>query len=97
MKRFEETRLFYGLGYHFDRIFRIVDRSLDLTVFPPELTFHEINQRRLGLPTTDYKQSGLSFNAVFDSRDNIANIYKGKYHYASWRSFTEFLGSTSNR
>jgi hypothetical protein len=96
MKRYQESRFFYGLGYHFDNMFRIDDRSLNLEISPPELTFHEVYQQERKLPTTEYRQSGLSLNAVYDSRDNVANPYTGKYLYASWRGFAEFLGSTSN-
>lgn len=96
MKRHQDTRFFYGLGYHYDKMFRIDDRELNLEANPPEITFHETYQVSKGLPTTSYKQSGFSLNAVYDSRDNIANTYTGKYLYASWRAFPEFLGSTSN-
>lgn len=96
MKRFQETRFFYGLGYHYDKMFRIDDRSLNLEISPPELTFHEVYQRERDLPTKSYKQSGVSINAIYDSRDNVANPYKGTYLYASWRGFAEFLGSTRN-
>jgi outer membrane protein assembly factor BamA len=96
MKRYQDTRFFYGLGFHFDRMFRIDDRSLNLGSDPPELTYHEVYQREKKLPAENYQQSGISLNALYDSRDNVANPYKGKYLYASWRSFAEFLGSTSN-
>ncbi len=96
MKRLQNSRFFYGLGYHYDQMFKIDDKSLNLEASPQELTFHEVFQREKGLPTKRYKQSGVSLNAVYDSRDNVANPYKGQYLFASWRGFSEILGSTSN-
>lgn len=95
-KRFGDSRFFAGVGYHLDHMYQIDDQQLDLSANPPVITFHEQHQRRIGMPTTKYTQSGLSANLLFDSRDNVANPYKGQYAFASLRLSPEFLGSTAN-
>lgn len=95
-KRVADSRFFYGLGYHWDRIYNIDDRKLDLEADPPVITFHEEYQQRIGVSSKQYAQSGISLNAMFDSRDNVANPYDGQYAFASWRPFPEFLGSTAS-
>lgn len=94
LKRHEDTRFFYGLGYHLDIMSNIKDNQLDLDNGIE--TYHYIYQSKNGLPFDKYTQSGISLNATFDSRDNIANPYSGRYLFASFRYNPEFLGSTSN-
>lgn len=94
-KRVGESRFFAGAGYHLDHMYQIEDKQLDLAANPPVITFHEQHQRRIDMPTDKYTQSGLSANLLFDSRDNVANPYKGQYAFASWRLSPEFLGTTA--
>lgn len=96
MKRHKESRLFYGLGYHFDNISKIDDNQLDLTATPQLLTHHYRYQTTKGLPLDKYTQSGVSFNISYDSRDNIANPYDGRLASASFRVNPSFLGSTAS-
>lgn len=93
-KRIEETRFFVGVGYHFDYMYSIQDNVNDYTSVPPKLSFHEEYQNRIGVSTDSYAQSGLSGNLMYDSRDNVANPYKGQYAFASLRGFPEFMGSS---
>ncbi len=96
MKRHGNTRFFYGLGYHLDIMSNIQDNELDLTSNPQVITHHQRYQTLKGLPTDKYSQSGISLNASYDSRDNIANPYKGKLAFISFRQNPKFLGSTSS-
>jgi hypothetical protein len=93
-RRVDESRFFLGLGYHGDWMFNLDDKQLDLDAEPPELTFHEEYQNRIGVSSEAYTQSGISVNALLDSRDNVANPYTGRYALASFRVSPEFLGST---
>jgi Omp85 superfamily domain len=96
MKRHQDTRLFYGLGYHFDNVSKIDDNELDLTAAPQLLTHHYRYQTIKDLPLTNYSQSGVSLNLSFDSRDNIANPYNGRLASVSFKVNPSFLGSTSS-
>lgn len=96
MKRHKTSRFFYGVGYHFDIISKIDDNQLDLTATPPMLTHHYQYQITKNLPLDSYTQSGISFNLSFDSRDNIANPYKGRLASISFKANPTFLGSTAS-
>jgi outer membrane protein assembly factor BamA len=96
LKRHKDTRLFYGVGYHFDRIAKIDDNLLDLNATPPELTNHYTYQTKKNLPLDSYTQSGVSLNLSYDSRDNIANTFKGRLAAISFKVNPSFLGSTAS-
>lgn len=96
LKRHQDTRFYYGLGYHLDIISNIEDKQLDLDTDPPRETFHFQHQTLNGISTERYSQSGISFNAAFDNRDNVANPYEGRYALARFTVNPEFLGSTTN-
>lgn len=92
-KRWKETRFFYGFGIHYDAMYSIDIRDETFSQAPG---FFEWHNEQSKLPLDGFRQSGLSINAVFDTRDNIANPYKGQYIFASWRGFSEALGSSAN-
>jgi outer membrane protein assembly factor BamA len=71
-----------GLGYHLDSYLSIEPR--DSATLPPEVadTF----------PVTTVA-SGVSLDALFDSRDNALNASSGLYGRASYYYNPEFLGS----
>lgn len=96
LKRHQDTRFFYGLGYHLDVMWNIDDKLLDLDATPPRKTWHYKYQTEIGMPLDGYTQSGISFNASFDSRDNVANPYDGRYALAQFRTNPSFLGSTAS-
>lgn len=94
MKRYQDSRLFYGIGYHLDHISKIEDNQLNLASDPPQLTYHYQYQTIRKLPLESYAQSGISLNLSFDSRDNIANPYNGRLASISFKANPSFLGST---
>lgn len=94
LRRYADTRFFYGVGYHLDIMSNIDDKQLDLDADPPRLTYHYQYQTLKGMPLEGYTQSGVSLNASLDSRDNVANPYDGRLVFASLRLNPEFLGST---
>ena len=101
--RFHQTALkqvkpnFYlGIGYHLDVHFDIYDHLLDLEADPPVLTSHYTYSMDNGFDPEKYATSGLSANVVYDSRDNVANPYEGRFAFASFRVVPTFLGSTKN-
>ncbi|WP_321367945.1 BamA/TamA family outer membrane protein [uncultured Draconibacterium sp.] len=101
--RFHQTALkqvlpnFYlGLGYHLDVHFKIDDHLLDLEADPPVLTNHYRYSTENGFNPEKYTTSGVSANVIYDSRDNVANPYTGRFAFASFRAIPKFLGSTKN-
>ncbi|HEU4649581.1 MAG TPA: BamA/TamA family outer membrane protein [Gemmatimonadales bacterium] len=75
-----------GPGYHLDYHFDIVDRRAQSGPTP----FLEYNG---GQTVTSTTASGLSFNALHDSRDNPINPTAGILVSASFRIFPKALGS----
>lgn len=96
MKRYGQTRFFWGLGYHFDYHFNIKDHLLNLVDSPKVITSHYAYSVYYGayIPPQKYITSGVSLNLLFDSRDNGVNPYTGHYAYANIRINPRFLGST---
>ena len=86
--------LYAGIGYHLDYHFDIKDNLLDLDTTPPVITSHYGYCTEYGFNPEEYILSGLSINAMYDSRDNAATPYKGKYALLSFRFNPVFLGST---
>jgi outer membrane protein assembly factor BamA len=90
LKKYADTRFFYGLGYLYDAAFNIENEE------QPQPSVHQEYQNLLNLSHEAYRQSGISFNAMWDSRDNVANPYTGSFSLISWRTFPQLLGSTTN-
>jgi hypothetical protein len=93
LKRIQDTRFFVGLGYHLDIHSKIKDNLLDLDTVPPVITSHYGYQTLKGMSTEKYTVSGISLNALYDSRDNAINPYSGRYAFANIRINPTFLGS----
>nr|WP_321452269.1 BamA/TamA family outer membrane protein [uncultured Carboxylicivirga sp.] len=93
LKRYKDTRLFLGLGYHLDIHDNIKDNLLDLEAETPVLTSHYLYQTAHGFSTTGYTLSGVSLNVLYDSRDNTTNPYTGRYAFVNLRINPEWLGS----
>ena len=93
LKRYKDTRLFFGLGYHLDIHSDIQDNLLDLEAEQPVMTSHYLYQTAHGFSTTDYTLSGVSLNVLYDSRDNPINPYSGRYAFVNLRINPEFMGS----
>lgn len=95
-KRYKDTRFFAGIGYHFDYHYKIKDNLLDLNANPQVVTSHYAYSTSNEINPNKYTSSGVSFNFLYDSRDNIVNPYKGRYAFANIRVSPEFLGSTKS-
>ena len=93
LKRIQDTRFFAGVGYHLDIHSKIQDNLLDLDTVPPVITSHYSYQTVKALSTDGYTLSGISLNALYDSRDNAINPYSGRYAFVNIRINPEFLGS----
>lgn len=96
LKRHQDTRFFYGLGYHLDYHYKIKDNLLNLDTTPQTITSHYAYSVAKGFDPTSYTTSGVSFNLLYDSRDNAVNPYAGRYAFANIRINPTFLGSSQN-
>lgn len=96
LRRYQDTRFFIGPGYHLDVIYNINDHLLNLDTVPPQITNHYRYNTLKNFSTKGNTVSGLSMNVMFDSRDNVANPYSGRYAFASFRVNPEFIGSAQH-
>jgi hypothetical protein len=83
-----------GVGYHLDLHWNVVDESLDPSASPPVVTSHYAYSRVEGFDPTHYSLSGISLNALHESRDHTLDPYEGNYLLLSWRVNPEWLGSS---
>ncbi len=91
--RFNETVLrniggnfFAGLGYIFDDRWNMSEKG--------QLNGGVSDYDRYG-PITRAISTGLTFNALFDSRDNSINPSRGFYAFINYRDNFKFFGSTT--
>jgi len=82
-----------GLGFNIDHHYAIIDQSLD-TAAP--LTSHYVYSTKKGFSLTTYTTSGITFNLLYDSRDNAVNPSKGHFAQFSFRKNLKFLGSSQS-
>jgi hypothetical protein len=87
--------LYAGIGYHLDYYYSIVDEKYSpATDSTPELqTPHHYYSANNDFSTKDYMLSGISLNAVYDTRDNQISPYKGIYANLNYRVNPTWLGS----
>ena len=91
--RFHETvyrglsrNFLFGVGYHLNRYYNIVDHNADQGIVTPYVQYSG------GYPTSS-TSSGLSLNVLSDTRDNPINALSGLYGRGSFRIMPEWLGS----
>lgn len=85
-----------GLGYALDYHYSIVDERLQLDSSAGEvhLTDHYLYSKKNGFNPQKYTTSGINFTVLTDTRDNVANAYKGYLASLSFRVNPTFLGSS---
>ena len=86
--------LYVGGGLRVDRYFGIVDESLDLAAPSPVVTSHYAYSTYYGFNPSEYTLSGVTLNALYDSRDSTINAYRGIYAQLALAGFPTWLGST---
>jgi len=87
---------YVGLGYELDIYKNIEDPNLDTVSNPKVITSHFGYSTLHGFDPQKYTLSGVSINAMFDSRDNQINAYKGYFARINYRMNPTFLGSSQN-
>jgi Omp85 superfamily domain len=81
------TNFFAGAGYIIDWRYNITD----VNTRAPILSDYE----KYG-PQSSSTSTGFTLNALYDTRDNSINAYKGFYAMATYRNNLTFMGSNSN-
>ncbi len=84
---------YLGLGYHLDLIFDVEDNLLDLDETPPVITPYYAYNEKYGFKQSRCALSGISLNAVYDTRDNINSPRKGMYALGTFRINPKAFGS----
>ncbi len=87
---------YLGLGYHLDLLRKVKDNLLDLDEDPQVITPYYAYNEKYGFDQNKSNLSGISFNVMYDTRDNLNAPYKGRYAQLTFRINPEFLGSTHN-
>ncbi len=88
--------LYLGGGFRYDRYYDIVDLSLDLAADPPVVTSHYAYSLYYGFDPSAYTVSGVSVDALYDSRDSTINPYRGLYGLLSFAVLPTWLGSSQS-
>lgn len=90
---------YLGIGYHFDYFYNVKDNMLNLDTTGGKhtvITSYYAYNTQYKLESEKSLLSGVSFNAAFDSRDNVNSTYKGRYALVSFKYNPTFLGSDNN-
>lgn len=87
---------YVGIGYHLDILSKFKDNLLDLSATPPVITSFYAYNSKYGFSNGKNTLSGISFNGIYDTRDNINATYKGRYAQLTFRVNPTFLGSDKN-
>jgi hypothetical protein len=87
---------YIGFGYCLDDYTNIVDHNLHLDSVPQQLTSHYQYSTDHGFNPEHYTMSGVSLEALLDSRDNSIRPTKGFLANVAFRPNFTFLGSTKN-
>jgi hypothetical protein len=101
--RFYETafrrvidKFYLGLAYQLDYYFNVNDKLLNINPFQAVITnYYSYNILR-GFNQNAAFMSGVSADALYDTRDNQNNPYKGLYAFVSFRYNPVFFGSDKN-
>jgi hypothetical protein len=89
-------KFYMGLAYHLDYYTNMQDKELNLGATAPVTTNYYNYNVKYGFSQGGSMLSGVSVNAIYDTRDNQNNPYAGRYAYVSYRYNPVFLGSNEN-
>jgi len=95
-KKLGDKGFYAGLGVHLDLFRNVTDNLLDLEADPQVITPYYAYNKEYGFKQDESTLVGVSFNGMFDTRDNINDPYTGRYLLASFKVNPEFVGSDKN-
>ncbi len=89
---------YVGMGFAYEFHYDIRDQRLQLDSAQPNpfITSHEAYSRFFGFASNEYTTAGINFNVLTDTRDNVANPYKGYYASLTYRINPTQLTSSQN-
>ncbi len=91
---FEVASPFYvGLGFMYDRHFRIVDTSGLFTDSLIRPTSHQAYSRYYGFDSSAYTLAGFALELSYDGRDSPISAFHGQYARLGYRENRTWLGS----
>lgn len=96
LKRLGPSRFFAGIGYHLDDHRHIKDVFNEPVPDSVTITSHDAYCKQYGFNPEQYISSGISMNALYDSRNNPVFPATGHYAFVSFRMNQQFLGSDKN-
>lgn len=82
---------YVGLGLNIEHHNAIKDQLLDIVIPKTSHYNYSINN---GFSLNKYTTNGITFNLLYDSRDNAVNPLKGHFAQLTFRENPEFLGSS---
>ncbi len=89
-------RWYAGIGINYDGHTAIEDKNLD-TVLPGIIkTSHYTYSVANNLPINKYHTMGITFNGLYDNRDNAVNPMNGSFAQLSFRLNPEFLSTKAS-
>ena len=96
LKRLGPSRFFAGIGYHLDDHRHIKDVFNEPVPDSVTITSNDAYCKQYGFNPEQYISSGISMNALYDSRNNPVFPATGHYAFVSFRMNHQFLGSDNN-
>ena len=88
--------LYLGLGFDYDRYYKIKDKLLRLDTVPPILTAHYEYSTERNINPEHYNSTGIITSLIIDSRDNSVRPTKGIFFDFEMRFNPLFMGSTKS-
>ncbi len=89
-------KFYLGLGYHLDYYYHINDALLNLIAPVPVVTNYYSYTAANGFNQNSSWLSGVSLNAIYDTRDNQNTPHSGRYAFVSYKYNPVFLGSNKS-
>jgi hypothetical protein len=89
-------KFYMGLAYQLDYYYKTRDGESNLDASPPVTSNYYAYNVAHGFSQSGSVLSGLSVNAIYDTRDNQNNPYAGRYAFVSFRYNPAFMGSSKN-
>ena len=87
---------YLGGGFRLDAYANIHDERLDLASTPPVVTSHYGYSRYFGFNPGHYVASGVSADALWDSRDSTIAPYRGTFVHLRLIGYPTWLGSSQS-
>jgi len=96
VRKIGKSNWYAGAGIAFDRHFKIVDEKLKTDAASPDsnyITNHYLYSVSKEFDPKQYYTTGVNLNVLTDTRDNVANTYKGYFGSVTFRFNPEFSKS----